>query len=166
MTNGWAQHPHAVKRTPPAVMTMRSEASGTLTVSISSAPDGAPLSGTSTQRTLNFGEVSYAMASAAHNVNVVRRASGFAVATRFGLAIQDPSAHVANATVLAALAVPEVHFSFRLDGVALSTTPQIIQGNAKVGAISQHLLEIEVPNSVTEKNSRLQNAILVQVIAN
>lgn len=166
MTNGWAQHPHVPKRTPPAVMTMRSEASGTLTVSLSSAPDGVPLSGTSTQRALNFGEVSYGMASAAHNVTVIRRASGFAVVTRFGLALQDPSATVTNATVLAAIAVPEMKFGFRLDGIPLSTTPQIVQGNAKVGTTSQHLLEIEVPNSVTEKNSRLQNAILVQVIAN
>jgi hypothetical protein len=59
-----------------------------------------------------------------------------------------------------------MHFGFRLDGIPLGTTPQIIQGNAKVGTTSQHLLEIDVPNSVTEKNSRLQNAILVQVIAN
>jgi hypothetical protein len=147
-------------------MTMRSEASGTLTVSLSSAPEGVPLSGASTQRTLNFGEVSYAMPSTARNVNVVRHAAGFAVSTRFGLVIQDPSAHVTHATVLAAIAVPEVHFGLRLDGVPLSTTPQVIQGNAKVGTTSQHLLEIEVPSSVTEKNSRLQNAILVQVIAN
>ncbi|HET9789741.1 MAG TPA: hypothetical protein VFR08_00405, partial [Candidatus Angelobacter sp.] len=91
---------------------------------------------------------------------------GFAVTTRFGLALQDPSASVTNATVLAAIAVPEMHFGFRLDGIPLGTTPQIIQGNAKVGTTSQHLLEIDVPNSVTEKNSRLQNAILVQVIAN
>lgn len=145
---------------------MHSEASGTLTVSLSSAPDGVPLSGTSTQRTLNFGAVSYGMSAAGRNVSVVRRPSGFAVVTRFGLALQDPSASVGSATVLAAIAVPEMHFGFRLDGISLSTTLQIIQGSAKVGATSQHLLEIDVPSSVTEENSRLQNAILVQVIAN
>jgi hypothetical protein len=82
------------------------------------------------------------------------------------MSIQDPSAHVTSATVMAALAVPEPRFSFRLDGVSLGTTPQIIRGQQQVGVTSQHLLEIEVPNSVTEKDSRLQNAILLQVIAN
>jgi hypothetical protein len=31
---------------------------------------------------------------------------------------------------------------------------------------SQHMLKIEVPDSVTEKDSHMQNAILLQVIAN
>ena len=166
VTNGWAQRTGVVKRTPPVVMTMRSEAVGTLSVSLTSAPDGVPLSGTSTQRTLNFGTVSYNMASAGPNVRVIRRASGFAVATRFGLTLQDPSAHVASATVMASLAVPEAHFSFRLDGIPLEMTPQIIWSQEKVGVTSQHLLEIDVPNSVTESDSHLQNAILIQVIAN
>ncbi|MGE5323097.1 MAG: hypothetical protein ACM3SW_09560 [Actinomycetota bacterium] len=166
MTNGWAQHRGVPKRTPPVVMTMRSEAVGTLSVSLTSAPDGVPLSGTSSQRTLSFGTVSYNMASAGPNVRVIRRASGFAVATRFGLTLQDPSAHVASATVMASMAAPEAHFSFRLDGIPLETTPQIIWSQEKVGVTSQHLLEIEIPNSITESDSHLQNAILIQVIAN
>lgn len=166
MTNGWAQRKSVVKRTPAVVMTMRSEAVGTLSVSLASAPDGVPLNGTSSQRTLNFGAVSYNMASAGPNVRVIRRPSGFAVTTRFGLTLQDPSAHVASATVMASIAVPETHFSLRLDGIPLETTPQIIWSQEKVGVTSQHLLEIEVPNSVTESDSHLQNTILLQVIAN
>jgi len=147
-------------------MTMRSEATGTLSVSLTSAPDGVPLSGTSSQRTLNLGAVSYSTATPALNVRLTRHSTGFVVATRFGLTVQDASSQVANATVLAALAAPESQFSFRWDGIPLSLTPQVVQGQAKVGQITEHLLEIEVPNSVTEKDSQLQNAILVQVIAN
>lgn len=167
MTDGWAQRKNTIQRTPRAVVTMRSEATGTLSVSLMSAPDGLPLNGgSSSQRTLNFERVSYNMAPAAPNVSLTRRPASFVVATRFGLSIQDPSQHIARATVLAAMAVPEAQFSFRLDGIQLGTTPQMVQRQAKVGLTTDHLLEIEVPISITEKNSHLQNAIFIQVIAN
>jgi hypothetical protein len=164
--DGWAQHKSAAKRTSPAVINMRSEASGTLSVSLTSAPDGIPLSGTSTQRALNFGTVSYGVGAAAPNVRITRRATGFVVSTRFALDIQAPSQNVTTATVLAAIAAPELHFKFRLDGMPLGTTPQMVVPQVKLGMRTEHLLEIEVPNSVTEKDSQLQNAILIQVIAN
>lgn len=164
--DGWAQHKTAVKRTPPAVINMRSEASGTLSVSLTSAPDGIPLSGTSTQRTLNFGTVSYGVGAATPNMRITRRATSFVVSTRFALDIQAPSQNVTTATVLAGIAAPELHFNFRLDGMTLGITPQMVIGQAKLGVRTEHLLEIEVPNSVTEKDSQLQNAILIQVIAN
>lgn len=88
------------------------------------------------------------------------------MSTRFGLTVQDASQHASTATVLAALALPEPIFTFRLDGLKLATTPQVIQGSTKLGATSQHRLEIEVPASVTEKNSQLRNGIIFQVIAN
>lgn len=167
MIDGWAQRKDVVKRAPRAVATMRSEATGALSVSLTSVPDGVPLSGGySGQRTLDFRNVSYNAASIAPNVRLTRRPAGFVIATRFGLNIQDSSQHVARATVLAALAAPEPHFSLKVDGIQLGTTPQMIQGQARVGLTTQHLLEIEVPSSVTEKNSHLQNAILIQVVAN
>lgn len=145
---------------------MRSEATGTLSVSLMSAPDGMPLTaGSSSQRALDFQTVSYSMAPAS-NVHLIRRPSGFVVATSFGLSIQDPSSNISRATVLAALAMPEAHFSFRLDGVKLGTTQQMIQPQARVGFTTEHLLQIEVPSSITEKNSHLHNSILIQVIAN
>lgn len=146
---------------------MRSEATGTLSVSFASAPDGVPLSGGSSfQRTLDFGAVSATQNSPALNVKLTRRSAGFVVATPFGLGIQDSAQRVSNATVLAAIAAPDPFFTFRLDGFQLSPTPQMIQGRAKVGVTAPHLLEIEVPSSVTEQNSQLHNAIIFQVIAN
>ena len=63
------------------------------------------------------------------------------------------------------MAAPDV-FIFRVDGLQLGTIPQLIQAEAKPGVTGLHLLEIEVPSSLTEKNSQLQNSILFQVIAN
>jgi len=68
--------------------------------------------------------------------------------------------------VMASLAVPESSFVLRLDGLKLGATPQVVQGQLRLGVMTQHRLEIEVPSSVTEKNSQLQNAIVFQVIAN
>ncbi len=102
----------------------------------------------------------------ARNVRVTRQAQSIVVSTRFALDIQAPSQNVATAAVLAAIAAPELKFRFRLDGLPLGTTPQMIAPQVKLGVRTEHLLEIEVPNSVTEKDSQLQNAILLQVIAN
>jgi hypothetical protein len=110
--------------------------------------------------------VSYAQPSPAPNLRITRRQGSFVVGTHFGLDIEDAAQHIATATVLAAVAVPDPFFSFRLDGVLLGTTPQTVQGSARVGVIARHLLEIEVPASLTEKNSQLRNALVFQVIAN
>ena len=90
----------------------------------------------------------------------------FIVGTKFGLSIQDPSQRFSSAAVLASLALPDASFTLRLDGMKLETTPQVIQGQARLGMTFQHRLEIEVPTSLTEKNSQLQNAIIFQVIPN
>jgi hypothetical protein len=42
----------------------------------------------------------------------------------------------------------------------------LLQGQAKTGTTVMHRLEIEVPTSLTEKNSQLNNAIIFQVIPN
>jgi hypothetical protein len=42
----------------------------------------------------------------------------------------------------------------------------LLQGQARIGTAHMHRLEIEVPTSLTEKNSQLHNAIIFQVIPN
>lgn len=165
MTDGWAQH--AVKRTSSPVVNMQSQGQGSLSVAFVSAPDGAALAGgASGQRVLNLGTVSYAAGPRTPNVQVRAGNGGFVVATRFGLSVQDPSRHFSSASVLVSMALPDPFFTLRLDGVKLGTTPQVIQGHVRVGATFEHRLEIEVPASLTEKNSQLQNAILFEVIPN
>jgi hypothetical protein len=165
VSDGWAQRSASAKRAS-TVVTMRSQSQGTLAVSFANAPDGVPLNGTSTQRVLDLGSASYNAAAPARNVNLKRLPGSFVVSTRFGLLVQDTSQRALTATVLAALSLPDPAFVFRLDGVRLATAPQIIQGQAKIGVVFQHSLEIEVPGSVTEKNSHLNNAVVFQVIAN
>jgi hypothetical protein len=167
MTDGWAQRKGASKRTSSTVLSMKSQSEGTISVNFISAPDGAALTGGSSgQRSLNLGTVSNASGAQTANVQVQRLPGRFVVATRFGLSIQDGSQHATSAAVLAALAVPDPAYTFRLDGIVLETVPQMVQGQARIGPTIMHRLEIEVPTSLTEKNSQLHNAIIFQVIPN
>lgn len=146
---------------------MQSQTEGAISVSFVSAPDGAALTGVvSGQRSLNLGTVSRAGGSQTANVQVQKLPGRFVVSTRFGLSVQDGAQHATSATVLAALAVPDSAYIFRLDGVTLETVPQLVQGQARVGTTFMHHLEIDVPTSLTEKNSQLHNAIIFQIIPN
>jgi len=166
VTDGWAQSKAAKKRTPTPVLKMDSQVSGTLAVQLVSSASGASIKGvTSAQRSLDLGTVSYQNGSNMLNVGAQKRSTSFVVSTRFGLEVDDSTGKVSTVTVRAALAAPDV-FIFRVDGFQLGTTPQLIQTQVKPGATLQHLLEIEVPTSLTEKNSQLQNTILFQVVAN
>ena len=166
MTDGWAQHKSTVKRTSSAI-SMKSASEGAISVSFVSAPDGAALTGgASGQRNLNLGTVSHAGGAQTANVQVQKLPGRFVVSTKFGVSIQDGSQHATSATVLAALAVPDSAYTFRLNGITLGTVPQLIQGQARIGPTFVHRLEIDVPTSLTEKNSQLNNAILFQVIPN
>jgi hypothetical protein len=145
---------------------MKSATEGTVSVSFVSAPDGAALSGgASGQRSLNLGPVHTGGAQTA-NVKVQKLPGRFVVSTRFGMSIQAGSQTAATTSVLAALTVPDPAYTFRLDGITLQTVPQLVQGQARTGTTVMHRLEIEVPTSLTEKNSQLNNAIIFQVIPN
>ncbi|HYX53915.1 MAG TPA: hypothetical protein VE783_10735 [Candidatus Limnocylindrales bacterium] len=146
---------------------MRAQTLGTLSVSLVPAPDGAPLSGGNpAQRSLNLGTVSYNGLSTVPNVTVTTQVGSFLVTTRFAIAIQDATQQVSAATVLVGLAAPESFFTLRLDSLTLSPTPQVVQAQAKVGSTIEHRLDVQVPTSLTERNSQLQNTLLFQVIAN
>lgn len=166
MTDGWEQRKGTSKRTSTAI-SMKSATEGTISVSFVSAPDGVALTGgASGQRSLNLGTVSSAGGAQTANVQVRKLPGRFVVSIRFGLSIRDGSKHATSATVLAALAIPDSAYTFRLDGITLGTVPQLVQGQARVGPTLMHRLEIDVPTSLTEKNSQLNNAILFQVIPN
>lgn len=165
-TDGWAQNKVAAKRNPTPVLKMDTKVTGTLSVQLLNAANGAVMSGgTAAQRSMDMGTVSYQNGSSTLNVSVQKHSTSFVVSTKFGMEVDDASGKVGSVTVLAGLAAPDV-FIFRVDGFQLGTTPQLIQGQVKPGASVQHLLEIEVPTALTERNSQLQNTILFQVIAN
>ena len=166
VTDGWAQSKAAKKRTPTPALKMDTQVSGTLAVQLVNSASGVALKGgTPAQRSLDMGTVSYQSGSNTLNVSVQKLSSSFVVSTKFGLEVDDSTGKVGTVTVLAAIAAPDV-FVFRVDGFQLGTTPQLIQTQVKPGAQVQHLLEIEVPTSLTEKNSQLQNTIQFEVVAN
>lgn len=167
MTHGMAQRKGTSTHTSSNTVSMRAQSEGAISVDFISAPDGTTLSGgASGQRGLNLGTVSQAAGTQTQNVQVQKLPGRFIVSTRFGLSIQSGSGHSISATVMAALAVPDPAYTFRLDGVTLEIVPQLVQGQARVGTTLMHRLEIEVPTSLTEKNSQLHNAIIFQVIPN
>jgi hypothetical protein len=166
VTDGWAQSKVAKKRTPTPVLKMDSQVSGTLAVQLVNSANGVTMKGgTTNQRSMDLGTVSYQSGSNALNVSLQKLSTSFVVSTKFGLEVDDSTGKVGSVTVRANLAAPDV-FIFRVDGFQLGTTPLLIQTQIKPGALVQHLLEIEVPTSLTEKNSQLQNTIQFQVVAN
>jgi hypothetical protein len=166
VTDGWAQSKTAKKHTPTPALKMDSQATGTLAVQLVSSANGVAMKGgTGSQRSMDLGTVSYQNGSNTLNVSVQKLSTSFVVSTHFGLEVDDSTGKVATVTVRAGLAAPDV-FIFRVDGFQLGTTQQFIQTQVKPGSLLQHLLEIEVPTSLTEKNSQLQNTILFQIVAN
>ena len=163
---GQAQKKSAPRHTS-APVRMQAQVTGSISVTFASLPGSAPLApGTAGQGSLDLGQVAYGAGSRASNVEVRTLKDRIIVSTRFGLALQDTSGHFASASVLASLAYPDSARVLRLDGVRLSTVPQLIQGQARLGVTSSHRLEIEVPAALTEKDAQLHNAILFQVIPN
>jgi hypothetical protein len=166
-TNGWAQQKRSTKHPSAPVVNLQVKREGAITVAFTNTPDGVNLtSGASGQRGLDLGTLAYGMNPRTPNVQVRHLRDRFIVVTKFGLSIQDPTLHFASASVLASLATPDVGHILRLDGIRLGIMPQIIQGQLRIGPVSSHLLEIEVPTSLTEQNAQLHNAIIFQVIPN
>jgi hypothetical protein len=142
---------------------MSAQASGGLSVAIVGLSDGARIDG---GRSLDLGTVSYGGSSRNQNVEVRSAGGRIVVSTSVGLSLQDPSRHLSAATLLASQALPESAYVLWLDGVRLTTVPQIIEAGVPVGKTSVHRLQIDVPGSLTEKSPGLHNSILFQVVPN
>jgi hypothetical protein len=142
---------------------MQAEGAGGLSVSFASLSDGASVDG---QRTLDLGNVSYAVHRPTSHVQVRALSDRLVVSTQLGLAIQSPTGHFASAMLSASLAYPDPAHVLWLDGVRLETTPQVVQGQVPVNRTTAHRLEIEVPTSLTEKNAGVHNSIIFQVVPN
>ena len=116
--------------------------------------------------TLDIGTVSYGIGAKSPHTKVRRLADRLVVTTEFGLNIADNSLHATSAMLLAATAFPENVYVVLVDRVRLQATPQIVQANLPLGRTSVHRLQIEIPNTVTEKDSQFHNSIVFQVIPN
>lgn len=116
--------------------------------------------------TLDIGAVSYGLGAKSPHTQVRRLTDRLVVTTEFGLSIADNSLQATSAMLLAATAFPENVYTVSVDGVRLQATPRMVQANVPLGRTSVHRLQIEIPNTVTEKDSQFHNSIVFQVIPN
>ena len=163
VTDGWTQTKGTGSRTSKTVINMKTQHEGGLSVAFVDLPEGASITG---KRVLDLGNVSFAGRPRGTSVQVRSSSDRFVVSAKIGLLVQDPSQHVGGATVLVALAYPDTSHILWMDGMRLTTTFQALPGRCPVGKPSAHVLEIEVPTSLTEKEAALHNSIVVQVIPN
>jgi hypothetical protein len=127
--------------------------------------NGAPLAGGAVSASIDLGTVSYSGTRTA-GVTIEQRASSFVAETEFGLQINDSSHQSHFATVMAYLSGPPTLLIYRVDGKTLGSVPVVVAGQSQVGRMSRHRFEVEVPNSVTERNAQQQAAVQFEVMPN
>lgn len=139
--------------------------SSTLSVSVVNLAASAPLTGAAATSLIDLGAVSYGGSHTA-GVTIKQRKSSFVVGTTFGLQINDSSSQARFATVMAYISGPPSPLIYRIDGKTLGSAPVLVAPRNVVGSVSRHRLEIEIPNSVTERNAQQQAAVQFEVMPN
>lgn len=128
-------------------------------------PKGAPVRSLAGQGTLDLGRLSYLTGSTEEGVQVRRGKQTFTVATQFGLQV-GPDNMQGTAKLVGVLAQINPAIRVSIDGVSLSTAPQVIQVAVRFGVVTEHRLEIEIPVSMPDATAQVANAISFVVIAN
>ena len=136
-----------------------------LWVSFVPVAKGARVRSIAGQGTLELGPMSYLNGSNQEGVNIQRHARTFTVSTRFGLLVGDSSMH-GSAKLVAVLTQVEPAIRVVVDGVRLSSSPEVIQMAISYGAVTEHHLEIEIPTSMSGAAAQVANSIAFQVFAN
>jgi hypothetical protein len=126
---------------------------------------GARVRSIAGQGTLELGRMSYLSGASEEGVTIHRHVRTFTVSTRFGLMAGEPGMH-GTAKLMAVLTALNPAIRVAVDGVNLSTSPEVIQMAMKYGVVSEHQLEIEIPTSMPDAAAQVANAIAFQVIAN
>lgn len=127
-------------------------------------PKGAPVRSIAGQGTLDLGRVSYLAGSSEEGVQVTRGRQTFTVSTRFGLQVGAPSMQ-GTAKLVGVLSQARPGIRVVVDGIELSTAPQVIQMAVRFGVVREHRLEIEIPVSMPDAAAQVANAISFVVIA-
>ena len=95
---------------------------------------------------------------------MIRRKQRFAISTWFGLRAGGGSVAGGTAKLLAFVSQLSPQQKVYIDGVRLTTAPQVIQIGIRFGAVTQHRLEVEVPVDAPEMVAQSFNAISFQVL--
>jgi len=90
---------------------------------------------------VDAGAMSQARSKSKHATSVTKKV--------FGIRI-DSAAEGATATLLAFLEVHDGRSTIRIDGIEIGTAPKVIAAQIRVGVVTTHTIEIEVPASVSE----------------
>lgn len=153
----------AAPRSVGAVLDKASDAA--LWVNFVPVPKGARVRSIAGQGTLELGRMSYLSGATEEGVSIRRHGHTFTVSTRFGLQIGDPATH-GTAKLVAVLTQINPAIRVTVDGVNLTSAPEVIQMAMKYGVVTEHSLEMEIPTSMPDAAAQVANAIAFQVIAN
>jgi hypothetical protein len=111
-------------------------------------PDGATIAGAASTAIAELGTVSSNVRTTSPGVRIVRRATSYVVVTIIGL--RATSSGISGTVALQAyLNAPIPGVSVRLDGVDLSTFPQLFAAHVPLNIVSRHQLELEIPNGMS-----------------
>ena len=128
-------------------------------------PKGARVRSIAGQGTLELGRMSYLSGASEEGVTIKRHARTFTVSTRFGLLVGEPAMH-GTAKLVAVLTQMTPAIRVSMDGVNLSTAPEVIGMALKYGVVSEHQLEIEIPTAMPDAAAQVVNSIAFQVFSN
>lgn len=128
-------------------------------------PRGARVRSIAGQGTLELGRMSYLSGATEDGVTIQRHGRTFTVSTRFGLQVGDSTMH-GTAKLVAVLTQLNPAIRVAVDGVRLSSAPEVIQMAIPYGVVTEHSLQMEIPTSMPDVAAQVANAIAFQVIAN
>jgi len=163
--SGWAVQGKkiAARKTAPAVSVL--QLTSPLKVSVVPLGASGPMSGSSQSTLLDLGNVSYGGGGVAPGVTLRRTKGGVLLTTRFGLLLQDVGGvNLRTATIRAFVLNADSGKTYAVDGVKLTTGPQVVSTMAPVGTVSAHRLEIQVP--IGENPGQVSDAVGFLVTTN
>lgn len=119
-----------------------------VTVRLVSLPGGAEvIGGNSGVGTLDFGRISYFSPSYPRTATK-KDSHALTTTAEFGLELEAPGSSPNGAAMLSAyLAEPSPNCAYLVDGIRLTTAPQVISAHVEYGTITEHRLEMKVPKS-------------------
>ncbi|MGC2129512.1 MAG: hypothetical protein WA629_05370 [Candidatus Aquilonibacter sp.] len=121
---------------------------GSIAVAVVQLPEGAIIAGAASTAIAQLGTVSSNVRTTSPGVRIVRRATSYVVVTVIGLRATSSGA-LGTVALQAYLNAPIPGVSVRLDGIDLSTFPQVFAAHVPLNVVSRHQLELEIPNGMS-----------------